>query len=111
MNFIFTLFLIVCAQILTYFQLQSQFFWVWAKTHPIFMAFLGWPISLLYIQFTNYSQKYFGETWPGRLIGFAVGAIVFALLSSTIMKEELGLKTIICLILSASILLIQLFWK
>ena len=111
-NLFLSLILIIIAQTLTYFQLQSQFFWDWAKQHPFVMAFIGFPISILYIEFTQYCSKYFnGETWPGRLIGFAMGAIVFAVCSNLFLKETLTLKTIICLLLAAVILLIQFFWK
>lgn len=103
---------IVVAQILTYLQLQSQFFWKWAKDHPILISFFGFPISLIFIKFTQLSNEYFiGQTWPGRLIGFAIGAIVFAILSNIIMNEQLNLKTITCLFLATCILMIQFFWK
>jgi hypothetical protein len=45
------------------------------------------------------------------LIGFSVGAIVFALLSHFLIKEEFNLKTIVSLGLASVILLIQIFWK
>jgi hypothetical protein len=104
--------LIIIAQCLTYFQLQSQFFWTWAKQHPLLMSIFGFPISILYIFFTKYLAEYFdGQTWPGRLIGFAMGAIVFALLSNLLMGEVLTNKTIVCLFLSLCILVIQFYWK
>ncbi len=110
-NLIIAFILIVIAQSLTYFQLQSQFFWTWAKNHPILIAIFGFPISILYIYFTKYLSEYFnGQTWPGRLVGFAMGAIVFALLSNLFMGEALTNKTLICLLLSLCILVIQ-FWK
>jgi hypothetical protein len=52
-----------------------------------------------------------GQVWPGRLIGFAVGAIVFAVLSHFIMSETLTTKTIVSLCLAAGILLVQVLWK
>jgi len=112
-NFIISLVIVTIAQSLAYLQLQSQFFWTWAKNHPISMAFIfGFPISLLLIYFTKYCALAFnGEVWPGRLIGFAVGAIVFALLSSFIMKEPFTPKTIVCLCLAAGILAVQIIWK
>ena len=111
-NFLLALLLIAIAQSLAYLQLQSQFFWNWAKTHPISMAMLGFPISILLIYFTKYCAIAFdGQTWPGRLIGFAVGAIVFALLSHFVMKEPMTSKTLVCLGLALGILLIQVLWK
>jgi hypothetical protein len=111
-NFIISLFIVVIAQSLTYLQLQSQFFWNWAKEHPLIMSLTGVPISILLIYFTKYCALYFnGEVWPGRLIGFSVGAIVFALLSYFIMNESFTPKTIVCLCLAACILIIQILWK
>jgi len=111
-NFIISLIFIIIGQSLAYLQLQSQFFWTWAKNHPIAMAFLGVPISLLLIYFTKYCALSFnGEVWPGRLIGFAVGAIVFALLSHFIMNEPFTPKTVVCLVLAGAILLIQVIWR
>jgi hypothetical protein len=111
-EFIIALFLITVGQILAYFQLQSQFLWTWAKEHPILMAFTGVPISILLIYFTKYCALAFdGQIWPGRLIGFSIGAIVFATLSHYVMNEPLNSKTIASLCLAAGILLIQIFWK
>ena len=111
-NFFISLILIILSQSLTYLQLQSQFFWPWAKDHPIVMSLFGFPISILLIYFTKYCALAFnGEVWPGRLIGFAVGAIIFALLSHFVMKEAFTLKTMVCLGLAASIVAVQIFWK
>jgi len=52
-----------------------------------------------------------GELWPSRLIGFGIGIIIFVTLSMILFKEPLTLKTLTCLLLAASILLIQIFWK
>ena len=111
-NFIIAIVIVTIAQSFAYLQLQSQFFWNWAKAHPISMAMLGFPISILLIYFTKYCALAFnGQVWPGRLIGFAVGAIVFAVLSHYIMKEEFTSQTLVCLGLAVLILLIQIFWK
>ena len=111
-NLIIALVIIIAAQLLAYLQTQSQFFWTWAKDHPLLMSITGIPISMLLIYFTKYCALAFdGQVWPGRLIGFAIGAIVFALLSSLIMNEPFTPKTIVCLCLSAGILIIQMIWK
>ncbi len=112
MNFIISLLFIITAQILAYFQFQSQFFWQWAKDHPILMSLIGIPSSLLFYYFTKYNALYFdGQTWPGRVMQFSIGILVFAVLSNLILNESLSLKTIICLILATIIVLIQVFWK
>jgi hypothetical protein len=111
-NLIITLVLIIMAQLLAYLQTQGQFFWTWAKEHPLLMSITGIPISILLIYFTKYCALAFdGQVWPGRLIGFAIGAIVFALLSSLIMNEPFTPKTIVSLCLAVGILLVQILWK
>jgi hypothetical protein len=111
-NLIIAFITIVMAQLLAYLQTQSQFFWTWSKNHPLLMSITGIPISILLIYFTKYCALSFdGQVWPGRLIGFAVGAIVFALLSHFIMNEPFSTKTIVCLCLAAGILLVQVLWK
>jgi hypothetical protein len=76
------------------------------------MSITGIPISILLIYFTKYCSLAFdGQVWPGRLIGFAVGAIVFAMLSHFIMNEPFTPKTIVCLCLAGAILGVQILWK
>ncbi len=76
------------------------------------MVLIGIPISFLLIKFTKYSAAAFdGQIWPGRLIGFGVGIIVFTTMSWILMKEPINLKTIVCLVLAVMILIVQIFWK
>jgi hypothetical protein len=111
-DLLIALILITVAQAVTYFQLQSQFFWTWAKEHPVLLSLGGFPISIILMYFTKYCAAAFdGATWPGRLIGFSIGAIVFALLSYFVMKEDMTMKTGVCLMLAACILSIQIYWK
>ena len=111
-NLIISLVIVTFAQLLAYLQTQSQFFWTWAKDHPLLMSITGIPISILLIYFTKYCSLAFdGQVWPGRLIGFAVGAIVFAMLSHFIMNEPFTSKTIVCLCLAGAILGVQILWK
>lgn len=78
--------------------------WVILLTSPITM----W----LYIKSVTFIVDGFGgQIWPSRLIGFAIGMVVFTFMSIILFKESFSLKTIICLSLSFCILLIQLFMK
>jgi hypothetical protein len=100
------------AQILTFFQLQGQIKYEWFKNHPITMAFMGVPISLLFIHSVrNFVDAYDGQIWPSRLIGFGIGVIVFTVMSHYLFKEPISLKTLTCLGLGVLIILIQIFWK
>ena len=112
MNFILGFLYGVMAQILTFVQLQGQFKWEWAKNNPFMMSLLGIPLSLLYLSSVKHLVAHFdGQLWPSRLLGFAIGAIVFTGMSGMWFKEPLSLKTLICLGLAMGIMGIQLFWK
>lgn len=112
MNFILGLLYGVFAQILTFIQLQGQFKFQWAKDNPVYMALLGFPLSLLYLTSVKHMVAHFdGQLWPSRLLGFAIGAIVFTGMSWAWFREPLSLKTLICLGLAMGIMGIQLFWK
>lgn len=100
------------AQILTFLQLQGQYKYEWVKTNFIWMSLLGIPISLLFMYSVRHMvSAYDGALWPSRLIGYGIGVTVFILMSKLWFNEPVTLKTLICLILSLSIIFIQLFWK
>jgi hypothetical protein len=112
MNFILGLLYGILAQVLTFLQLQGQFKFQWAKDNPMYMAILGFPLSLLYLQSVKYMVAHFdGNLWPSRLLGFAIGAVVFMAMSWMWFREPLTAKTLVCLALAVCIMLIQLIWK
>jgi hypothetical protein len=99
-------------QIISFLQLQGQFISEWMKKNTLILTLLGIPISYLLIKFTKYCALAFeGQIWPGRLIGFGIGIIVFTTMSWIIMKEPVNTKTAVCLVLAVMILLVQIFWK
>ena len=102
----------IIAQIIIFFQLQGQMKFDWFKNHYWLVVLMGIPASMFFMfSVKNMVIAYDGQMWPSRLIGFAVGAIVFTYLSWHLFNEPLTTKTIICLILSFVILGIQLFVK
>lgn len=98
-------------QTMVWFQSNGQFMWEFFKKNPLLMSLMGIPVSYVFIKATSISYTGFGQLWPGRMIGFAVGIIIFATLSSMVIGENISLKTTICLLLSAAIICIQLFMK
>lgn len=102
----------VLAHIFSFFQLQGQFKVSFLKENIWAVVALGIPISYLFVYSVRFMvSAYDGQIWPSRLIGFSIGTIIFTLLSTFIFNEPLNSKTFICIILSISILLIQIFWK
>ena len=111
-NLIISLLLVTIGQVLVFLQLQGQFLLVRLKDNAIIPILIGIPISYILLKYTKYCAIAFdGQIWPGRLIGFAVGAIVFTSMSWLLMKEPINAKTFVCLLLSIGILGIQIFWK
>ena len=113
-----TLALILCivtfllVQIVTWFQLNGQFVWPWFKSNVFLLCLFGIPISWLYIEATRLGFIAFdGILWPGRLLGFAMGMLSFAILTNIFLGEGLNTKTVVSLILATVLVCIQIFWK
>tara|TARA_R110000824_G_scaffold339991_3_gene526524 strand:- start:270 stop:617 length:348 start_codon:yes stop_codon:yes gene_type:complete len=109
--FIYGTLFFLCAHIITWFQLNGQFLWKFFKDNTFLLALTGIPISYLYIWGTKYTVESFGLLWPARFVGFGVGIIIYALFVGIFFKEGITLKTFVSLILSFSLVCIQVLWK
>jgi multidrug transporter EmrE-like cation transporter len=102
----------IIAQIVVFFQLQGPMKYDWFKNHYWLVVLLGIPASMFFMySVKNMVIAYNGQMWPSRLIGFSIGAIVFTYFSWSLFNEPITTKTLICLLLSFTILGIQLFVK
>ena len=102
----------IVAQIITFLQLQGNIKWGLLAKYPILTLLTSIPMAWLFMKSVeHFVTAYNGEIWPSRLIGFAIGIIVFALMSIIMFKEPINMKTFVCLILSCCILGVQIFWK
>ena len=100
------------AQIITWFQLNGQFVWPWFKDNPFILCLFGIPISYIFIEATRLSFIAFdGIIWPGRLLGFGLGMLTFAIFAYAFLGEGLTWKTVTSLILGTALVMIQIFWK
>jgi len=100
------------AQAMTFLQLQGNIKYGWFQKYPIILLIASIPISYCYIRSVEHIvAAYGGEIWPSRLIGFGIGVIVFGLMSWLLFNEAFTAKTIICLILAAGIVAIQILWR
>jgi multidrug transporter EmrE-like cation transporter len=111
MKIVYALLLSLLAQVISFIQLQGQMAWKFPKENPYVMMLLGLPISLIFIKTTKIFNEAFDANWPGRLIGFGVGVIVFTIMSWLIFEESPTPKTLVCLGLAFTIVLLQIFWK
>jgi hypothetical protein len=102
----------ILGQIVSFLQLQGSIKYGWYQKYPIILLLVSIPCAWFYIKSVEGFVNHFdGQLWPSRLIGFGIGIVVFVSLSILLFKEPLTFKTLICLLLAASILGIQIFWK
>ena len=111
MNLIYGIVYGILAQILTFFQLQGNVKWNLYEKYPVMVLLSAIPTTWLFIKSVQYIVMHFGgDLWPSRLIGFGIGVIVFSFMSYLLFNETINLKTVISLILSVIIILIQLYF-
>ena len=95
-------------QIVIWFQLNAQVKWDWFKDNYLLLSILGMPISYALLLSTKYGFEGFGELWPIRLLGFAVGIMSFPVITYLVLGEGVTLKTGLSLGLAVIIMLLQL---
>lgn len=110
-NIIIATSLYLIAQILVWFQSYGSISIPWIKNNQWVVYLMAIPITFMFVEGTKIGFKAFGEAWPLRFIGFAVGIVSFSVLTNVFFGEGLNTKTIVCIGLSLVILLIQMFWK
>ena len=93
--------------ILAWFHMQGQFKYEWAKS--LWWVVLGGvPISFCFYYGTRWYYEYFNSYWYVRPIGFGMATIVFGMMTWLLLDELPDTRTIICLVLSVIIIILQL---
>ncbi len=112
-DLIIGVFMFFIAHILTFFQLNGQFFKnEWFRKNEILVAAAGIILSFFYIWGTKYTVSGFGGLlWPARFIGFGVGMIIYALGVNYFFNEGINTKTMVSLGLALILICIQVLWK
>ena len=105
---LFCILILLFIQIVIWFQLNGQVKWDWFKDNYFLMSLLGVPISYALLYSTKFGFQGFGELWPIRLMGFAVGMITFPFITWIVLGEGVTLKTGLSLGLAVIIMLLQL---
>jgi len=100
----------VFANILVWYQLNSQLVWDWAKGSKSMwtMSLFGIPISLLFWLATKWGYMGFGNLWAVRWLTFGSSMLVFPLMTYFYLGEVITLKTLISIILALIIMILQL---
>ena len=93
--------------IIAWFHMQGQFKYEWAKS-IWWVAIGGVPISFAFYYGTRWFYEYFGNYWYVRPIGFGMATFIFGIMTWLILDELPDTRTIICLVLSVIIIILQL---
>ena len=107
---IYTALLFFVANVLVWYQLNSQLVWKWAEGYKSMwlMSLLGIPISLLFWYCTKIGYEGFGSLWQIRLLGFAVSMFTFPVMTWLYLGEVITLKIGISILLAVAILILQI---
>ena len=93
--------------IIAWFHMQGQFKYEWARS-IWWVVLVGIPISSCFYYGTRWYYEYFNNYWYVRPIGFGMATLIFGIMTWLILDELPDTRTIICLILSVIIIIIQL---
>ena len=93
--------------ILAWFHMQGQFKYEWAKSFW-WIVLAGIPISFCFYYGTRWYYEYFQNYWYVRPMGFGMATIVFGILTWLMLNEVPDTRTIISMVLSIIIIMIQL---
>lgn len=112
MNIAIAIILFMLGHIAAWFQYNLQFVNKWWADKPLLAVCLfSIPMSYCFWYATKIIVGHTGLLWTGRLLGFGAGIIIFSFLTMVIMKESIfNVKTMSCLSLAVTIVLIQVFY-
>ena len=96
-----------CGQIISWFHMQGQFKYEWAKSWW-WIILGGVPISFCFYFSTRWFYEYFGKYWYVRPVGFGLATLTFGILTWLLLNETPDMRTWICLLLSIIIIILQL---
>lgn len=105
--------LIFIAQALVWFQMYGVLKIDWIKDNKLWVVYgLAIPITYLFVNAVRLCTEAFGgDMYPSRFLTFTLGVVSFAFLTWHFNGEGINMKTAVCLLLSFTIILIQIFWK
>lgn len=107
------IFLFAMAQVVIWFQLNSQFVWEWWKDKPLLsVGLFAIPSSLLLWYATSVTVAETKELWAARLIAFGASYLTFPLMTWVFAGESMfTTKTMICTFLAFTIVGVQILWR
>jgi hypothetical protein len=102
--------LMILGQTMAWFQVNSQFVWPDYRDKLMYLALvLSLPITFTFIEASKYIYEYSNNLWGVRFLSFAISYITFPILTWYLLSEPIfSKKNIICTILSATIIYVQM---
>ena len=106
-NLIACFLLMILMQVIIWYSSNGQFLSRIIKSHSWLIASTGILVSWLAIKYTEIGYEYFNKLWPLKFMAFAIGTIIFAILTRIHMNEGITTNTFVCLLLAVVILILQ----
>jgi len=97
----------------TWFSNNSQLVWkYWENKMLLALACFGFPALICFWWATKIGYGEIKELWSIRLSAFGASYMVFPVLTWVLLRESMfTAKTMICIMLSLTIVSIQAFWR
>lgn len=108
---LFTLLLLTSlTTVFIWIQLNMRYVSEWFDQNYLLNIMITSPIiGLVSYAYYGKAVEYFNSLWSAKLVAYAIGIVIFAILSWAFIGESpFELKTILCIILSFAILGIQI---
>ena len=108
---IFSAILFMMGSILIWYQANSQFVWKWWDGKSVVSILIfAIPSGFCFYYAWTFAVQEFESLWSARLFSFALSYVTFPLMTWFYMDESpFKVKTIICIMLSLLIVLVQIF--
>ena len=97
----------IVGNIIAWIQMNGQFKYEWMRQWWV-IGLSGLPVSYMFFYSTRWYYEYFNNYWYVRPIGFSIATITFGVLAWLVLDELPDTKTIISLLLSIIIVILQL---
>ena len=105
-----TILTFVITNVIVWYQLNGQLVWEFWKSWKGIVAslLLAIPVTLGFWLSTKWGYDGLGSLWAVRFMGFATSMLVFPFMTYFYLNETITIKTIITLVLSIIIMILQL---
>lgn len=92
-------------------SVSSKKFPIMLENYPWIFYLISVVIGIFFIESSKIGIRIYDSVWVIRFVSISINTISYFILTNYFLGEKLDLKNGICLILSLTIILIQIFWK